>query len=170
MQTGASVCTAPWLSLLACANGYDMAQLGCKGIDPAFTRRTRPATLVTVTAAPSRPSAAEVLGEQFLTTKEVAGLFQVAEKTIRDWITRGEILAVRFGKAYYISETALRESKQIKEERARVELLQRRRAQELDIELGRRREREPDLGWELTRCVICGGNAVLSSRHSRYEG
>jgi excisionase family DNA binding protein len=47
--------------------------------------------------------------DKMLTIEEVAGRMRVNEKTVRNWITSGELLAFPIGKrGYRISETDLR--------------------------------------------------------------
>jgi excisionase family DNA binding protein len=111
-----------------------------------------------------------VFGERLLTTREVAAQFRTAEKTIRDWIAKGELMAVRYGKQWYISETALRNSKELKEAEARTEMLARRRRSALAAEFERRRAREPQMHWQLSDCVGCDAVQVLTSRLGRDDG
>src|SRR5688572_17713467 len=48
------------------------------------------------------------LGEKMFTTKEVADYFKVAEPTVRDWINRGDLRAIRLGgKSWFIPASAL---------------------------------------------------------------
>jgi excisionase family DNA binding protein len=44
---------------------------------------------------------------EFYTTKEIAELFKVTEKTVRDTINKGHIEAYKFGKEWRISKEAL---------------------------------------------------------------
>lgn len=44
------------------------------------------------------------IGRPMKTTREVAGLLRVAESTVRQWIVRGELRAVRVGREYRVAE------------------------------------------------------------------
>ena len=43
----------------------------------------------------------------YLTTKEIAKLLKVNEVTVRRWIQRGKLPAIRFGREYRINEQDL---------------------------------------------------------------
>jgi excisionase family DNA binding protein len=105
-----------------------------------------------------------------LTTKEVAGRFRVAEATIRDWINRGEVPAIRYGKSYYVSEGMLKASRAAKERQAQRALEERRANAERQEELDLRRKREPDLLWDLSYCLGCGREPVLTTKNMRLDG
>lgn len=45
--------------------------------------------------------------EEYLTTQEVAKLLKVKEITVRRWILRGWLPAIRFGKVFRIKKTDL---------------------------------------------------------------
>jgi excisionase family DNA binding protein len=47
--------------------------------------------------------------EEFLTVAEVAALLKINEQTVRNWIDRGELAAVRAGRRVRIRRTALNE-------------------------------------------------------------
>jgi len=100
----------------------------------------------------------------------VAEIFGTAEKTIRDWIQGGELMAIKYGKQLYITEAALRGSLQLKDEQARNEMHARRQHAMLSSSLARARQREPELVWELTECIVCDKIQVLTSRYSRDDG
>jgi excisionase family DNA binding protein len=113
-------------------------------------------------SAPARtetPDPEDVFGERLLTTDQVARIFGTAEATIRDWIGRGELPAVKWGKRHYVSVSTLRETKEAKEGE------QRRQS-----DLIRRQQREPNLHWNLTYCVACGIEPLLTTRHRRLDG
>jgi excisionase family DNA binding protein len=52
---------------------------------------------------------AESDNEQFLTVAEVAGLLKINQQTVRNWIDRGELAAVRAGRRVRIRRSALDE-------------------------------------------------------------
>ncbi len=111
-----------------------------------------------------------VFNERLLTIKRVALIFGVKVTTVREWIARGDLLAIKIGKEYRISETALREYKQQKEEQQRKELLERRRRQELEAQLAKYQQNDPQLKWAITNCIVCGQEPVLITRHMRLDG
>jgi excisionase family DNA binding protein len=107
-----------------------------------------------------------VFGERLFTAKEVALLFGIKVTTVREWITRGELLAIRVGKEYRVSETALRKYKEEKEQQAEIE-----RAEKLMMaELARRRDRDPAVYWDITNCLNCGYRPKFTTRAERLLG
>ena len=48
---------------------------------------------------------------QYWTTEEVANLFRVKPRTVRDWIRKGEIKAFKRGAAWLIDEEELKNQK-----------------------------------------------------------
>lgn len=58
--------------------------------------------------------------EKYLNVKEVASIFDVTDQTIKNWIYKGEIEAIRLGMKYLISESSLQhfiETKQVKNQK-----------------------------------------------------
>lgn len=53
----------------------------------------------------------EVLKKQYYTSKDVAIIFDIPEQTIRDWIVKGDLKAVKLGKRWFlpISQFEVRE-------------------------------------------------------------
>jgi excisionase family DNA binding protein len=113
---------------------------------------------------------ASIFGEQLFTVKEVARLFGIKEATAREWINRGELVALRLGKEYRITTTALREYKKEKEDQARRDHVARRRAQELVRERDRRQAASPAAHWDISECTWCGENQAITSREDRLRG
>ncbi len=52
----------------------------------------------------------EIDGVRFYNVKELAGLMEVQERTITQWLREGKIPAKKLGAKWFISETALRKS------------------------------------------------------------
>lgn len=50
----------------------------------------------------------EIAGKKFYSTGEAAKLLQMNERTIREWIKTGKLKATKPGRAYFISEDAIR--------------------------------------------------------------
>jgi excisionase family DNA binding protein len=111
-------------------------------------------------------AAEAVFGERLYGVKEVARLFGIKPTTVREWITRGELLAIRVGKEYRVSQTALRQYRADKEAQAQRE----RETRLQEVELVRRRTVDPTVHWALTYCVGCGCTATFSTRDERLSG
>lgn len=47
--------------------------------------------------------------EQFYSTERVAEMFEVTVETVRDWISRGELKAVKVNRQWRVPESALRD-------------------------------------------------------------
>lgn len=55
--------------------------------------------------------------EEYLTTQEVASLLKVKEITVRRWILRGWLPAIRFGKVFRIKKEDLEKYGKFKKKR-----------------------------------------------------
>ncbi len=45
--------------------------------------------------------------EEVFTVKEIAERLKVTQRTVREWIRRGELTAMKFGKEYRVRESSL---------------------------------------------------------------
>jgi excisionase family DNA binding protein len=110
----------------------------------------------------------DMFGEPLYTVKEVARALSLTEETVRDWIKVGDLMAIRFGrKEYRITQSALLQYKQDRENLARQEYEARREERRQEADLARLQEREPWAYWERTLCPGCGDTPVLTSRFER---
>src|SRR5688500_7304035 len=86
--------------------------------------------------------AEKIFGEILLDVKRAAAVLGVKPTTIRKWIQDDDLLAIRLGKEYRISEQALRDFKDERERQHRRRIEDKRADQERQSELTRRRERD----------------------------
>jgi excisionase family DNA binding protein len=111
-----------------------------------------------------------VLGERLLTVGEVSQVFSVKPTTVREWIKDGELVAIRLGKEYRVSETAIREYKDEREREQRILSEQRRAERARSQALRHRQEVDPAAEWEIAQCIFCGIEPTFSDRFQRDSG
>src|SRR6266496_3309220 len=100
-----------------------------------------------------------LLDEPIFTAKEVALEFGVKVTTIREWINHGKLRAIRIGKEYRVTRSALSDYiKDCEEEAKKMK------------ELNKKRTMDPSPKWELTICVVCGKEEIYTSRDQRMFG
>jgi excisionase family DNA binding protein len=111
-----------------------------------------------------------VFNDRRLSIEEVSDLLGVQQSTVKKWVRDGDLRALKLGKAYQVWMSAVREFKTRREAEASDVLEQRRRERQFRLDLERRRNLEPQLGWDVVCCLQCGVVNVLTTRHQRFDG
>jgi excisionase family DNA binding protein len=112
----------------------------------------------------------EVLGERLFTVGEVALFFSVKQTTVREMIARGDLIAIKLGKEFRISSSALREYKDDREREQRALSEQKRAQKARDNDLRHRQDVDPDAAWEIVQCIACGLTPTFSNWLDRKAG
>jgi excisionase family DNA binding protein len=110
------------------------------------------------------------LGDQLYSTEELAEFFHVTEPTVREWLNKGELRGMKFGKDWFVSKRALLDSLSEKEARQNREEDERRREAEVKAQLVHHQSVDPAARWELANCIACGVMPVLSTLPERKDG